>query len=89
MTIPTTCPQRSRPLTCPINWPSASVCFEFRRAGLPVCMTCNVSDAPRDPAACRANVSMASPSCLRCSVGQEVVRSFSGACRTAESRGAC
>lgn len=81
MTIPLTCPQKSRPTGCPLNWPSARPCWESRRAGLTACLLCTADDSPHDPAKCRVNVALEAPVCLRCSVGEEIVRGICGGAR--------
>lgn len=86
MTIPTTCPQKSRPIGCPLNWPSPYACFELRAAGLTACILCNADDSPRDPGIGRVNVAEEAPVCLRCHVGEEIIRGGDGMRRADAAR---
>lgn len=86
MTIPATCPQKSRPTGCPLDWPRELSCHLLWGAGNPACLSCDVEYSPRDPAKCRANVSEEAPVCLRCSVGHELARANAGKRRADAAR---
>jgi hypothetical protein len=86
MTIPTACPQKSRPLGCPLDWPGEIACYLAWIGDHPACTNCAVVHSRRDPTCCRANVAEDAPACLWCHIGQEIVRLHGGKRRADAAR---